>query len=179
VSGRCCPSIRTVVLPLHAIFIIRSERPDHGVWRPDGWTSSVRLALSRIASGREHTSSGRLHLSSHICIWDRNPIACRTLNGVRTILPRRLDRCTWTLDSSRTLNSGRTILPRRLDRCTWTLDSSRTLNSGRTICHYVWTDVANWSASGCYTECLSRPDGSLGSDFSELESAQNFSWTLK
>jgi hypothetical protein len=51
-SRRCCPSIRTVALLLHAIFILRPERQDHGVWCLNGWTSSVRLALSRIASGR-------------------------------------------------------------------------------------------------------------------------------
>jgi hypothetical protein len=47
----------------------------------------------------------------------RNPNACQILNGVRTVLPRRPDRCTWMLDSSRTLNSD------------WT------------ICHYIWTDA--------------------------------------
>jgi hypothetical protein len=52
-SGRCCPSIRMVALLLHAIFILKPERSDNGDWRPDGWTSSARLALSRIASGRE------------------------------------------------------------------------------------------------------------------------------
>jgi hypothetical protein len=109
VSTRFYPSVRTVALPLHAISIIRSEYPDD-------WTSFARLALSRIVSGREHTSSRWLQLSSHICVWDRNPITCRTLNGVRTVLPRHPDRCTWTLDSSQPLNSG------------------------RTICHYVRTD---------------------------------------
>jgi hypothetical protein len=49
--GRCCPSVRTVALLVHAIFILRPEHPDSGVWRLDGWTSSTRLALSRIASG--------------------------------------------------------------------------------------------------------------------------------
>jgi len=50
-----------------------------------------------------------LQLSSHVCVWDRNPITCWTLNGIRTVLPRHPDGCTWTLDSSRTLNSGRVI----------------------------------------------------------------------
>jgi hypothetical protein len=52
VSGRCCPSVQTVALLLHAISILRPERLDHGVWRSDGWTSSARLALTRIVSGR-------------------------------------------------------------------------------------------------------------------------------
>jgi len=75
------------------------------------------------------------------------------------------------------------------------LKSSRTLNGGRTICHYVEKDVTlnssklldtNDGSDGIATSSgqmlltderpdalLSRPDRSLGSDFSELESAQN------
>jgi len=53
-SGRCCPSFWTVALLLHTIFILRSERLDHGVWRLDGWTPFTWLALSRIASRQEH-----------------------------------------------------------------------------------------------------------------------------
>jgi hypothetical protein len=49
-SGWCCPSFRTVVLLLHAIFIIRTERPDSVDWRSDGCNSSIRLAFLRIAS---------------------------------------------------------------------------------------------------------------------------------
>jgi hypothetical protein len=43
-----------VVLLLHAISILRPERPDSEDWHQDDWTSSARLALSRIASGRKH-----------------------------------------------------------------------------------------------------------------------------
>jgi len=93
-TERCCLSVRTVALLLHAISIIRSECPDHGVWHPDVWTYSAWLALPRIAFGRE-----------------------------------------WRLDDVWM------VLPRCLDECTWTLDSSRTLNSVRTICHYVQKDV--------------------------------------
>jgi hypothetical protein len=46
---------------------------------------------------------------SPIRVWTWNPTTCRTLNGVRTVLPRRPDGCTRTLDSSRTLNNVRTI----------------------------------------------------------------------
>jgi hypothetical protein len=75
------------------------------------------------------------------------------------------------------------------------LDSSQNLNSGWTICHYVRTNAilnslkfldtdgrpdGKFSSSGrmLLTDerpgvILSRPDGSLGSDFFELESAQN------
>jgi hypothetical protein len=126
-TGRCCPSILTVALPLHAISIIRSERPDHRVWHPDGWTSSAWLALSRITSGREHTSSRLLQLFSHNCVWDRNPITCRTLNVIRTVLSRRSDGYTWTLDASRTLNSVWTIC--HYIRTNATLNNSKLLDT--------------------------------------------------
>jgi hypothetical protein len=66
------------------------------------------LTKDSVQTGTSHRPDG-FQLSSHICVWDRNPITCRTLNGVRTVLPRRPYGCTWTLDSSRTLNSIRTI----------------------------------------------------------------------
>lgn len=53
-SGWCCPSVRMVVFLLHTISIIRSEHPDHWVWRPYGWTSSARLTLLSIVSGQEY-----------------------------------------------------------------------------------------------------------------------------
>jgi hypothetical protein len=75
------------------------------------------------------------------------------------------------------------------------LDSSQTLNSGQTICYYVRTDaILNSSkfldTDGCPDEkfssfrrmlltderpdvILSHPNGSLGFDFFEMESAQN------
>jgi hypothetical protein len=93
-------------------------RPD-GVALASGWLYfcyTTCLSKDSVWTGTPHRPDG-LQLSSHICVWDSNPITCWTLNGVRTVLPRRLDGCTWTLDSSRTLNSG------------------------RTICHYVRTDA--------------------------------------
>jgi len=66
--------------------------------------------------------------------WGRNPNACQTLKGIRTVLPHRLDRCIWTLDSS------------------WTL------NSVRTICHYVRTDAILNNLKFLDTD--GRPDGS-------------------
>jgi hypothetical protein len=59
---------------------MKLERPDHEDWRPDGWTLYAWLALWRRASGREHTSSGRLQLSSHICVLKRNLSTCWILN---------------------------------------------------------------------------------------------------
>jgi len=100
-----------------------TERPDNQLQPP--FQNSAESFHIKAASGRccpsvqtwtPHCPNG-LQLSSHICVWDRNPIACRTLNGVQTVLPRRPDGCTWTLDSSQTLNSV------------------------QTICHYVRTDA--------------------------------------
>jgi len=88
--------------------------------------------MDSVRTGTPYRPNG-LQLSSHIYAWDRNPITCRTLNGVRTVLPRRPDGCTWTLDSSRTLNSG------------------------RTICHYVRTDAILNSLKFLDTD--GRPDG--------------------
>jgi hypothetical protein len=62
VSGRCCPSVRTVALRLHEITIIRLgasgrlnrctqfpymklDSPDHEGWHPDGWTWYARSCL--------------------------------------------------------------------------------------------------------------------------------------
>jgi len=94
------------------------------------------LTKDRVRTGTPHCPDG-LQLSSHICVWDRNPIACRNLNGVRTVLARRLDRCTWTLDSSRTLNSV------------------------RTICHYVQTDAILNSSK--FLDIVGHADGKFSS----------------
>jgi len=85
--------------------------------RPDGVTLASRrlhfccttcLTMDSDQTGTPHRPDS-LQLSSHVCVWDRNPITCWTLNGIRTVLPRHPDGYTWTLDSSRTLNSGRVI----------------------------------------------------------------------
>jgi len=89
-----------------------------------------------VQTGTPHRPDG-LQLSSHICVWYRNPIACRTLNGVRMVLPRLLDGFTWTLDSS------------------WTL------NSVRTICHYVWMDAILNSLR--FLDTNGRPNGKFSS----------------
>jgi len=68
----CCPSVRMVALQLHVISKLRLESPDHEDWRPDGCTLYAWLALSKIASRREHISSGWLQLSSHICVLQRS-----------------------------------------------------------------------------------------------------------
>jgi len=77
-------SVRTVAILLHVL-------PYHG-WCPDGVDLSFR----------------HMHLSSHIRVWEWIPNSPRILTGVRTILPRHPDGCTWTVDSSRTLKSVQT-----------------------------------------------------------------------
>jgi hypothetical protein len=42
------------------------------------------LTNDSVRTGTPHRPDG-LQLSSHICVWDRNHIACRTLNSVRTV----------------------------------------------------------------------------------------------
>jgi hypothetical protein len=94
------------------------------------------LTKDSVRTGTPHRPNS-LQLSSHICVWDRNPITCRNLNGVRTVLPHHPDGCTWTLDSSRTLNSV------------------------RTICHYVRTDAILNSSKFLDTD--GRPDEKFSS----------------
>jgi hypothetical protein len=98
---RCCPSVRTITLQLHAIFIIRTGVRTVLPWRSDGYKSAPHLALSRIASGRVDLSSGRLQLSSHICVCEENPFTCWTLDCVRT--------CCWDIRTDATLNSSKLL----------------------------------------------------------------------
>jgi len=62
---------------------MKLEHPDHADWCLNGWTLYAQLALWRRASRWEHTSFGRLQLSSHICVLERNLSTCRTLKSVR------------------------------------------------------------------------------------------------
>jgi hypothetical protein len=73
---------------------------------------------------------------------------------------------TWNPISTQTLNGVRTVLPRCPDGCTWTLDSSRTLNSGQTICHYVRTDAILNNSKFLDTD--GRPDGKFSSSWRML-----------
>jgi hypothetical protein len=99
-------------------------------------------------------TSGRMQLSSHICVWEGNPFTCRTLTGVRTVLPRRPDGCIWMLDSSQTLKSVRT-------RCCY-VQTEASLNNLNLL------DI-----DGRSDAWLGRSDGNLEFDFSVLESAQH------
>jgi hypothetical protein len=133
--GRCCHSVRKIALQLHAISILRPERPDHGVWRPDGWTSSAWLALSRIAFGQNNHVVLTVEQSSHICVLERNILTCRTLKGVR--------KCCWVVWTNATKSSSKFLdIEGHLD--------GKFLSSGRmmlwhmsvwTEFHVVWTDA--------------------------------------
>jgi hypothetical protein len=61
------------------------------------------------------------------------------------------------------------------------LESSRTMKCVRTCCHDVRTDASLklFDIDGRPDAWLGRLDGNMGSDFSELEYAQNFPWALE
>jgi hypothetical protein len=106
-----------------------------------------------------------MHLSSHICVCEGNPISCRTLTGIQTVLQRRLDGCTGILDSSRTLKSVRT--------CCHDVHMDATLNCSKLLDTDGRPDnIAMSSRQMLLTD--ERPDvlqGRLdGNDFSKLES---------
>jgi hypothetical protein len=140
--------VRTVELCMR-VLPYRGHRPDGITHRPDGF-SRLPITVSSV----------------------RNPKACQTLNGVRTVLPRRPNRCARTLGSSRTLKS------------VWT------------ICHYVRTDAifnclklldttgrpdGKFSSSGRMMLWITkrpdsishRPDGWQGNGFSDLQTVLN------
>jgi hypothetical protein len=82
-SGRCCPSVRTVVLVLHVITIIRTAS---GRCFPDVQTITILLHVLPYQGPRPDgvaLSSRRMQLSSHICVCEGNLISCRTLMSVR------------------------------------------------------------------------------------------------
>jgi hypothetical protein len=101
-------------------------RPDHEDRRPDDWNLNARLALWMSVSRRESTSFGRLQLSSHIYVLERNPITDRTLSGVRTCCWNVWTDASWSNLKLSTQRKVRTESSSRPDR--WCLDG---LASGR------------------------------------------------
>jgi len=89
------------------------------------------------------------YFSSHICVFKGNPFTCRTLTGVQTVLPRRPDGCTWTLDSFGTLKSIHDVRTDATLNCSKLLDTDGSsddiaTSSGwmlRDECQilYIWT----------------------------------------
>jgi hypothetical protein len=176
------PSVRTVncnrLSKIALKTSITTPRPN-GVSLASGqlyFCCTTCLTKDSVRMGTPHCADG-LQLSSHICVWDRNPITCRTLNGILTVLPRRSDECTWTLDSSWTLNNGGTIC--HYFRTDAILNSLKFLDtvgrldgkfslSGRMMLwqmsvwmeyYVVRTDLADWWASGWNTTSSGRKLG--------------------
>jgi hypothetical protein len=115
-------------------------RPDHVDWRPDVWILNGILALWMSASGRESTSSKWLQQSSHNCVLERNPKACRTLRFVRT--------CCWNVRTDISWSSSKLLGTKEgLD--------GKFSSSGRMM---VWT-------VGRPDGMTRRPDGWQGTEF--------------
>jgi hypothetical protein len=127
VSGWCCPSVQTVALLLHAIAITRLGVRTVLPWRPDGCNSSPRLALSRKASRRVRPVVRMVAVVFPYLCQRRKSFYRWTLTGVQMVLPRHLNGCTWTHDSSGTLKS---IQPRCCDvRTNASLNSLKLLDT--------------------------------------------------
>jgi len=119
VSGLCFPSVRTVSLMLHIITLIRLERPVHGVWRPNGWTSSTRLALSRIEFGREHYIVRIVAaVFPYLCFGKKSFYLSNTERCLDVLL-RRPDGCNWEQFEA----SGHQGTSGRKDLVVWTNDA--------------------------------------------------------
>jgi hypothetical protein len=68
-SGRCCPSVWTVAVQLHAISILRLEHSDHGVCRLDGWISAAHyFHIKACASWPWRLTSGWLNFVCTSCL---------------------------------------------------------------------------------------------------------------
>jgi hypothetical protein len=117
------------------------EHPVYEDRRPDSRTLYAWLALWRIASRREHTLSGRLQLSSHICVLERGPFPCRTLRGVWP--------CCWDVRTVASWNSSKFLdIEEGLDG--WCLDnwaSGRDITSSWRIqgIRFFWLGI--WAES--------------------------------
>jgi hypothetical protein len=92
VSGRCCPSVQTVTFLLHAIFIIRIERPYSVDWHLDGCKSSACLALLRIVYGRCRPDVRTIAaVFPYLCLWRKSFYLLNTdwrLGGIATLSGR-------------------------------------------------------------------------------------------
>jgi hypothetical protein len=133
--GRCCPSIRTVALLLHAISIIRTKHPNSVDWRPDSCKSSARLDLSRIASKRNnHVVRTVVAIFSYLCL-ERKSFYLSNTERRPDMLLRRSNRCNLEQfeASGHRWESERKVFVVRTD-VAW-------LTSVRTKYHVIWTDA--------------------------------------
>lgn len=140
--------VRTVNL-MHAISIYEAHA--FGPWRLSSERLNLNawLSLWMSVSGRESTSSGRLQLSPHICVLERNPIADWTLSGVQT--------CCWNVRKGASWNSSKL------------LDTGEGPDGQKVL--IVQTDDT-WIVER--PNCISRrSDGCKGSDFFDSKSVQN------
>jgi hypothetical protein len=135
------PSVRTINCNRLSKIVLKASisRPRlDGVALASGWLHffwTTCLTKDSFRTGTPHRPDG-LQLSSHICV--------------------------------------RTVLPRRPDGWTWTLDSSRTLNSVQTICHYVRTDAILNSSKFLDTD--RRPDRKFSSSGQEHHIVRTVAW---
>jgi hypothetical protein len=110
-----------------------------------------------------------MQMSSHICVCEKKPNSPRTLTCVQTVLPCHPDGCTGMLEYSRTLKSVRMCFHDvRTDatlNCSKPLDTDGCLDGIATSSGWMLLTDEHLEA------LLIRPDGNMGSDFSELESA--------
>jgi len=140
-------------------------RPDHEGCRPDVWILNAQLTLWMSPSGRESTSFGWLQGSSHICVFEGNPIAGRTLSVVWT--------CCWNVRTDASWS------------CLKLLDTEegpdgKFSSPGRMM---LWTDerpdgISRRSDWRCLIDerldgIPRHSDGCKGSNYTVLKSAQN------
>jgi hypothetical protein len=164
VSRSCCLSVWTVALLLHVISIIRIERSDSVDWCPDGWTSSARLALSRIAFGRNnHVVQMVAAIFPYLCLeWK----SFYLLNTERQpdVLLRRPNGCNLEhFEASRYIwESERKVLVVRTN-VTW-------LTSVRTEYHVVRTDARdlNFTVLNSAQSLLETHTQSVDSEYNNI-----------
>jgi hypothetical protein len=170
VSGRCCPSVRTIALQLYAISILRLERPNHVDWRFDDWTFVAHyFHIKACASGPRRLTSRRLKfVCTTFLIKDSVRMGTHIVRMVAAVFPYL---CLGTKSFSLSNTE------RRLDR--WKLEqieASRHKGISRRKVLVVRTNDALTVERS--DGILRRPDGCKGSNSFDLESVQNLLETL-
>jgi hypothetical protein len=165
-----------------------------------GYYNGTLLHIKACASGPWRLKSGWLNFVYTSClIKDAVRTGTHIVWTITVVFPYLCQRWKSFYLSNTGHPGGIASSSGRLNWCTWTLDYSGSLKSGRTICHYVRTNATlnssklldtdgglDWKFSSSGWMLLTdersdglqgRPDGCLGSDFSELEFAQNLPGT--
>lgn len=120
--------------------------------RPDAYNSLHVLPYQGPRSDSVALSFKRMQKSSHICVYEGNPITCWTLMSVRT--------CCHDVRMDATLNYSNLL---DTDGC----PDDITTSSGRMLLTDEHPDTL-----------LDHPNRNKGSDLSKLEFTQNLPWTL-